>query len=115
MQLRTLYTAAQVYMLDKGHYPKTFAELNVTPFQGNRYSYFLSPTEARLGPGGQADASGLERAGVVFPSDDSTFVAACVGNIDTDATLDAWEVSSEPAPDGSPPGMPRSVIDDLNE
>lgn len=114
MQLRSIYTAAQMFQAEKGKYPKSFADLAITPMQGNRYSYFLSPTEARLGPGGQADASALERAGVVFPEDDASFTAACVGNIDSDGTLDVWEVSSEPAPDGTPPGMPHAWVDDVN-
>lgn len=44
------------------------------------------------------------------------FLAACVGNIDNDPTVDVWTVSSEDRsePDGRtlPAGTPRNVVND---
>lgn len=132
--LKALYTAQRSLFMEEERVSEFVAETGFRPERGNRYAYFLSshgPLEERTGsyvssaPGargigvdvykhGPGAALGLAHlpaklaggvtVGVHGQCPDCEFVAACVGNIDGDPTLDVWSIASfdRAAPDGEP-------------
>ncbi len=120
--LKSIYVGAKSYRAEKGQWPTTFKDVGFSPEPGNRYSYYLSPTEAlpadaRRFPdvAGQDREGALARAHVVPGESEGGFVAACVGNVDNDMTLDVWSISSQPRADGTLPGTPVNDLSDLTE
>lgn len=123
-QLKAIYVAQQTFESSKGAWATTFEELGTTPERGNRYSYFLSaaevfPADTQRFPDLAADDHGgaLMRANAV-PGADEGVLAACVGNVDNDETLDVWTVSSvdRRGPQGPvPAGTPLNVVNDVTD
>jgi len=122
--LKALYNAQRQHRSTKGQFATSLEDLGFTVPRGNRYAYLLSETEfIRVDPkysGSVAIDVPREAAklGVGVSSDE--FLAACVGNIDNDATLDVWTISSksrEGGPDGTsvPAGFPRNDVNHVIE
>lgn len=121
--LRALATAQRQYREAKGQYATGLEELGFTVPRGNRYAYLLSETEFIPIDPRYSRAVALDvpqqvaKLGLGVTSDG--FLAACVGNIDNDATLDVWTVSSKPrkGADGLtvPAGSPRNDVNDVIE
>ena len=118
-KLREIWRAQQTYRAAHGRAATSFDELEVRIPPGNRYAYFLASGELRPADtrfGGQP----VNPVGVAQEQStalEGRFVAACIGNIDQDATLDVWTVSDEDAqlPDGTsaPAGTPRNRVNDV--
>ena len=124
LNLRTLYSAEQLYYAERAAYSPKAAEVGFSPERGNRYAYLLSldgPLEDRSGQAASnpqtatrigADAhrfnaldtqrmlvalpslAGGARPGVAGACPKCDFTAACVGQIDDDGTYDVWSVST---------------------
>jgi len=118
--LRALWNAEQAYRIANGRYASSFKELEFTVPEGNRYAYLLSgaeilPRDARYGGPPLDVVREMRKLDLGVSSD--RFVAACIGNIDNDPTLDVWTVSSEQrqALDGTdvPAGTPRNEVNDV--
>lgn len=125
--LKALYTAQRSYFEEKDTWGTDFVTIGFSPEVGRRYSYFMGEgaelaadrkgamvaTRAEVGP-----LAGGRAPGVRTPCPtDCGFVAACAGNLDGDATLDVWSISSDSraAPDGTviPAGQPYNDVNDV--
>jgi Domain of unknown function (DUF4190) len=122
VNLRALWTAEQDYQIRNGRLATSFAELEFAVPAGNRYAYLLSGTEvlprdARYGGPPLDIASEVRKLELGVGRD--RMLAACIGNIDQDPTLDVWTISSESrqAPDGTtvPAGTPMNEVNDVIE
>jgi type II secretory pathway pseudopilin PulG len=96
--------------------------------QGNRYAYVSQLPQEVVPPaprhpqpstgalGAAFDAAGVQ-PGIEGECPDCTLTVACVGNLDTDATLDVWSVSTTERTDAAggaiPAGMPFNHVNDL--
>jgi hypothetical protein len=109
MALRSIHTALTAYEQEKNEPPKTFQEMGYAPEGTHRYAYFfgadaIQPNQPGAGPYAVPPnlEARLREAGVT----DAPRVIA-VGNIDYDATLDVWVLTSD--------GQPVNVVNDLTE
>ena len=115
MALREIYRDQVAYRVDHGRYATRFSELGFQVTPGNRYAYLLSegeviPVDPRYPPSFDP-ATAIRPFGVGVKGDE--FVAACVGNIDNDPTLDVWTVSSVDR--SVPAGIPLNEVNDVIE
>jgi type IV pilus assembly protein PilA len=121
--LKAFATASRAYFEEHHEYTALASKLGFAPERGNRYAYFLghgtmedrsaataihADTDTQIGvdvfkfgPGTGITETNLPPAlvggvepGVSDPCPGCSVVAACAGNIDNDATLDVWSVSS---------------------
>jgi len=111
--LRALYRDQVNYRAAHGRYASRFTDLEFRVIPGNRYAYLLSasevvPVDPRYRTGFDPVAE-VRPFGVGVKGDE--FVAACVGNIDDDPTLDVWTVSS--ADRSVPAGTPLNEVNDV--
>jgi len=123
VNLRALSNAQEGYRAAHGRYAGTFAELEFAVPAGNRYAYLLSesavlPIDARYRlPAGFDPVAEARALSLSVGVSGDRFLAACVGNIDNDPTVDVWTVSSEDRlqPGGSPvpAGTPKNEVDDV--
>jgi type II secretory pathway pseudopilin PulG len=123
VNLKALAAAQRGFRATKGQYATTFEDLGFTVPRGNRYAYLLSETEFIPVDPKYSQAMAIDgprqaaKLGVGVTSDG--FLAACVGNIDNDTTLDVWTVSSKSreGTDGMtvPPGSPRNDVNDVTD
>lgn len=145
VNLKAAYQAERAWFEDKSTYSESVEEVGFIPERSNRYLYLLSATGELLLPGaldgGQHGSIGadlrhdrspdnvallagipadlLAEAGMHGTCPDScrmTVLAA--GNLDNDATVDVWSVSTAARTiDGVPvpAGTPHKHIDDVNE
>ncbi len=124
--LKALYVAEKSYESEKGKFSDSFEEVGDPVMPGNRYSYFLSessvkPADAARHPSvaHEDHAAALGRHGIQVGVTEKGFTAACVGNVDSDETLDVWSISSEQRTDekGLPvaPGVPDNDVNDVTE
>jgi type IV pilus assembly protein PilA len=140
--LKLLFTAERAYRADHNALSATLKPLDWEPERGNRYAYFLGTsgkmslrTGAKATLADEDDSLGADvfhsgttarevslhdvpvSVGVFGTCPDCRFTAACVGNLDNDATLDVWSISSEErrAPDGTriEAGMPFNEVNDV--
>ena len=113
--LRTLWRDQQAYRAAHGAYASHFADLRFRVPAGNRYAYLLSESDVvPVDPRYQTDFDPVDAVrsyGVGVKGDE--FLAACVGNIDNDPTLDVWTVSS--ADRSVPAGTPKNEVNDVVE
>ncbi len=125
VNLRALWKAEEGYRAGHGRYAGTFSELEFVVPAGNRYAYLLSesavlPIDARyVLPAGFDPVAEARAQSLALGVNGDAFLAACVGNIDNDPTVDVWTVSSEDRsqPDGRslPAGTPRNDVNDVIE
>jgi len=125
--LRMINTAQRSYQSDKGKFAVTFEELGTAPEAGNRYTYFLTETSVKPADTTRAPnalsatfaLASLKGHGIKVGTTDTTFTAACVGNVDNDATQDIWTVSNvdRTSADGQPipAGMPFNDVNDITD
>ncbi len=134
--LKGLYTAERAWFAENQKFSSSFKAVGFDPEPGNRYAYFigtsgslshrnaskppaLTETDDAIGvdlfryPGmHEGTAADVPFAiGVFGKCPDCQFIAACVGNIDNDATLDIWSISSADRP-GIPAGTANLERDD---
>ncbi len=104
--LRALYLAQVSHRDEEGDFADTAADLNFTTSGTTRYTYFGGP-ELIVGPSSLEESAIAEEelpplAGERLPgvegecSNECSIVIACAGNLDTDAQLDVWSISSAP-------------------
>jgi type IV pilus assembly protein PilA len=146
--LSALARGWQSYFATRDAYPSQLRMVGFAPERGNRYAYFagdgtmelrdaLSPVSAeedtQIGVDRfrypQAVALSTHQLPRYFAGDvtlgihgtcpDCFAVAACIGNIDNDSTLDVWSVSTRArvAPSGEeiPALVPFNDVDDVSE
>ena len=113
MVLREIWRDQQTYRAANGRYATRFGDLGLEVHPGNRYAYLLSESEVvPVDPRYRTDfdpVAEVRSFGVGVRGD--AFVAACVGNIDNDSTLDVWTVSS--ADRSVPAGTPLNEVNDV--
>ena len=146
--LALVSSAQQRHFAEHQAFSTNIEDIGFSPSRGNRYAYFLfevgtiedrstasapgdakavgvgvdtfqNPGERPLAIGDLPELSGGEKPGVHGQCPECTYVAACAGNIDSDATLDVWSVSSEdrtgPKGETIPAGTPFNEVNDVNE
>lgn len=126
--LKSLISAQKLAYADKARCGADFGTVGLAPERATRYSYFMGsgaeiPASHPLKAAAQASdvpplAGGLAPGVYGTCPDDCFVVAACVGNIDTDATLDVWSISTkarEKAGLGIPAGVPFNEVNDLED
>ncbi len=140
--LKAAYAAEQAYHQEHGGYTSSLAELGWSPPRGNRYAYFLGegPYDERTGneppPVGSIGA-GVDRQkfpqqaeigndpalfgvspGLTGDCPECEIAIVCAANIDTDAALDVWVITTGPIEDAQgrkiPPGEPYAVSNDVD-
>jgi len=124
LNLRNLAMAQVQYRAEHGQYATGFGALGFSVPAGNRYAYLLSesevlPVDPKYAGGGTFDpVAEARRRALALGAGPDRFLAACIGNVDNDATLDIWTVSSEDRTgrEGAvPSGQPRNDVDDVVE
>lgn len=141
--LKAAFTGEKSWYAEHDTYSPVIGNVGFVPERGNRYLYLfdlegdvLDPAHPKkgefvgVGPDTQryanADAEQYRAAlplgvevGLKGQCPDCSITVACVGNVDNDATLDVWSVSTEDrvAPDGMkvPAGAPMNHVDDTRE
>ncbi|NNB94333.1 pilin [Corallococcus exiguus] len=129
MNLRSIFTAARVSMVDEQPLG-SFEAMGFEPGPRNRYAYVLRMPEDVFPVAGDFPAidpaeiqAALARAGVKPGVEgtcpDCVVTAACVGNVDNDDTLDVWSVSTvnRTAANGEaiPLGAPYNHVNDVRQ
>ena len=129
MNLKAVYTAQKAHFAEHDDFGDTAEIIGFKISSAStRYTYFggpeliVMPTAAGALPVDEDQLPGLlggELPGVNGECpDDCTFVGACVGNIDSDAALDVWSISTKPREHNGKPiqaGEPFHDVDDLTE
>jgi len=104
--LRTIALMQRNYFNQHNRYCPSFTTCGLTPPPESKYLYFLTPTEVAGGEDNGsswgsdlpsrvvAATAALKRAGVTPKSTKDSFLAAAVGNADSDATLDIWTIDA---------------------
>ena len=146
--LKAFVLASRIPFETNGHYTPLFGELGFSPERGNRYAYFAGPgtmeertaatvsaraTDTQVGvdlfknKGARplrledvpAKLAGDVALGPSGDCPDCSIVAACIGNLDNDATLDVWSVSTRdrhgPGGQSIPAGVPWNDVNDVSE
>lgn len=143
--LKAAWLGEKLHFDERSEYSPHVRDAAFSPEPGNRYLYVFDATGALQEPGGPAvegavgvgpdtrrhpsASAGAYRAaippslvaelGVRGTCPDCTFTAACVGNVDNDATLDVWSISSKDRVDADglpvPAGQPLHEVDDSRE
>lgn len=141
--LKAAYTCEKAYWGEKDVYSETIEQMGFLPERGNRYLYLVSRSGDLLTPGAP---DGGEHTGVFvddkYAPDNRLILAAipttvlgevgvqcqddggcevtiaAAGNIDTDATIDVWSISTKERVIGTetvPPGMPFNHVSDVEK
>jgi len=119
--LKAIYTAERAHVGETDTLAATFKELGWMPEGHNRYAYFLGddvvPADGKMYTAVPPPPTTPPfSTAVTGKCPDCRFVAACAGNIDTDAAIDVWSISDQErhAPDGTviPAGVPFNDQDD---
>lgn len=143
--LKAAFVAEKAYYAEADRYSVHVAEVGFLPERGNRYLYLFDTQGPVLGPGGSVDPghvgvgpdsqrhpqANLAAFRAASPADvgaqlgvqgdcpDCDVTIACVGDIDNDATLDVWSVSTrervDPEGVSVPPGVPLHHVDDARD
>jgi type IV pilus assembly protein PilA len=144
--LKAWYSAQQAHYADANTYEPNLAKVGFAPERGNRYAYFAGqgPVEARtqaqaeptegavavsvdtfrhgtMQPLSTADLPPdvAERLGLSGQCPDCNITMACIGNVDNDAALDVWVISTGDLDlqdeDGlaAQAGVPLNLVSDL--
>jgi type IV pilus assembly protein PilA len=128
MMLKSVVQMQQAYFAEHQKWADTSEELAFRPDKKSRYSYWVGPDS--VVPAGIGTTSAQELA-AAYPEgmgeligahgncpDDCEVTMACAGNIDNDATIDVWSVSTKQRTVNGevvPAGTPFNERDDLNE
>ncbi len=138
--LKTAYTAQKSFQVETSTFSLHPATVGFVPERGNRYAYLFAaqgPVEANTAePSKDAVGIGIDTAR--FPNESNAKVRAAVpaelqsglgiegtcpeceitmvaaGNLDTDATIDVWSISSADRP-GIPAGTPHNDVNDVTD
>ncbi|WP_375758360.1 pilin [Corallococcus exercitus] len=127
--LQSVFLSARTRMLEEQPLDD-FQALGFEPGPRNRYAYVLAMPEAVIPVAGSFPAldpeeiqTALARAevepGVQGQCPDCALTVACVGNVDNDATLDVWSISTANRTDANneaiAPGEAFHHVDDINQ
>ncbi len=117
--LKGYFVAQKAHFQEKNAYGATPEDIGFSP-TGSRYTYFTggAPLPPTI-PGQQAvDANQLPPLEADPGVREDGFLAVCAGNIDTDATLDVWSISSNDRTIGGlpvPAGQPHNDVNDVTD
>jgi len=148
--LKAIFTAEKAFFQEKDRYSSLTGEVGFSPERNNRYAYYLSSDVSNLevrnttaitshtnDDGIQVDVFKYSSASAnpafsnacsttlaVTTPPNPTFVSGAVGNVDADATLDQWSISSNSrvmptgtacsADSNNPSGEPANEVNDVN-
>jgi type II secretory pathway pseudopilin PulG len=122
--LKSAWMAQKNYFLEKDAFGSTAEEIGFSPDGKNRYSYWVGPDSivaATLSttPPAELEAGfrGLQ-LGLEGTCPDCSVTMACAGNVDNDATVDVWSISTgQRTIEGEvvPPGQPFQHQDDIRD
>ena len=147
--LKAIFTAQKAFFQEKDRFSSLTGEVGFEPERNNRYAYFLAAsgtiedrtnsviTQATTYTGIQVDvfkygtafqqtyaATACGSAAAVGAPPTPLFVATAQGNIDADATMDQWSISSNSrvftagtnctADTNNPSGEPANDLNDVN-
>jgi type IV pilus assembly protein PilA len=144
VNLKAFVAAERSYFDANQRYTTRLGELGFEPERGNRYAFFAGAgtrerrDEATASRQDSDTQVGVDRfryansadlgfdsvpkglhVGVEGTCPDCSIVAACVGNIDNDDTLDVWSVSTRDREMSSgervPAGVPHNDVNDVSE
>jgi type IV pilus assembly protein PilA len=139
--LKAIYIAERAFFAEKDTFSESFSEVGFLPERGNRYRYLIAVGGNALTPGspGTAPYGDIEADPKMKPDNaallrgipaglraevgmrgecpaDCGITAVAVGNIDGDAAVDVWSVSTDKRTiDGEvvAAGVPHHDVDDL--
>ena len=118
--LKAAFFAQKSYFAEKDAWGESAQEIGFTVENRNRYAYRIGPDSVvpatlTTTPSAELEAAGLlEEVGV----HGDAVTMTCAGNIDTDATLDIWSVSSEQRNVNGevvPAGAPFNHVNDVQD
>ena len=147
--LKAVFTAQKAFFQEKDRFSSLTGEVGFEPERNNRYAYFLAASgsvedrtnstiaQATTYTGIQVDvfkygatfsqtyaATACSTAAGIAAPPTPTFVATAQGNIDADATVDQWSISSNSrvfsaggnctADTNNPSGEPANDLNDVN-
>jgi type IV pilus assembly protein PilA len=147
--LKAIFTAQKAFFQEKDRFSSLTGEVGFEPERNNRYAYFLAATgtledraasvitQATTYTGIQVDvfkygtafvqtygATACSTAAGIAAPPTPTFTATAQGNIDADATVDQWSISSNSrvfstggsctADTNNPSGEPANDLNDVN-
>jgi Tfp pilus assembly protein PilE len=143
--LKAVFMGEKARYLERDEFSPFLQHVGFLPERGNRYGYYLdlrgpfaepggSTTDKHVGIGpdsqrypgvnGEAYAASVSpdvaaEVGVQGQCPDCTFTAVCVGNVDSDPTLDVWTISSQdrvgPMGEAVPAGQPLNHVNDVTD
>ncbi len=125
MQLKQLYLAQSAHFAKTGDYADTADELGFTTTGPTQYTYFAGP-ELVIAPTSPDGATAIDESqlppfddellpGVTGECPDCTFFAACAGDLDLDAELDVWSISSAERTHEGTRVAPGELLHDAND
>ncbi|MDP2273445.1 MAG: pilin [Archangium sp.] len=118
--LKSAYLAQKSYFAEKDVYGESAEEIGFRVEGRNRYAYRIGadsvlPATLTTTPTAELEAAALlEEVGV----HGDAVTMTCAGNIDNDATLDVWSISSEQRNVNGevvPPGTPFNHVNDVQD
>lgn len=128
VNLESAYAAQQLYWAAHNAWGQTADEIDFAPQTKTRYAYRISAQSAV--PATIADGLSTEALERGYPMDlvpqlgsvgscpDCVLTMACAGNIDSDATIDVWSISSAQRTvkgEVIPAGRPFNHVNDVTE
>jgi len=120
--LKTIHIHQKAFDSKLDRYARSIHELGLELDRGNRYAYFLLPSDA-AGTGcpvtpGKDLAGNPVGVGVWGTRPNEVFIALAAGNLDDDPMLDCWTIASMPRVDANgdliPEGTPHREQDDTS-
>lgn len=125
--LKAAYIAQRTYFTDKDGYGATAEEIGFEPMSPTRYLYLVS-AEGKVAPTVPGTSAAELEAGIPGAIRETLGVSgtcpecevtmACAGNLDGDATIDVWTVSTGERTvrgEAVPAGMPFNDVSDLTD
>lgn len=119
INLKSYFTGQKIWQAEHDEFAVDSKDTGFSP-DLTRYTYFLGSGQVvaatnRAAKGSVSEGE-LAATGVKPVVDAKHFTVACAANLDGDATLDVWSISSEERTVGGvtvPPGQPFNDVDDL--
>ncbi|MEW5740636.1 MAG: pilin [Myxococcota bacterium] len=143
VNLKAAFVGQKSLYGERNTYSPLIKDVGFLPERGNRYAYYFEVRGAFLEPGSTPTGKevgilpdrqrypglDVDRYAAAVPPDalpgvegqcpDCNFTVVCVGNVDSDATLDVWSVSNvdrtSPLGEAVPAGMPLNHVNDVTD